>query len=60
MRKYIKKPWTMKEKELLAEYYYTVPMKELQIMLPERTVNSIRKQVVYLKSKQRRFKRNVS
>tara|TARA_B100000029_G_scaffold455757_1_gene483249 strand:+ start:3703 stop:3885 length:183 start_codon:yes stop_codon:yes gene_type:complete len=57
MRNYKKKPWTTKEKGLLSQYYYTVPMEELEVLFPDRTQNSIRKQVMYLKSKGWRFKK---
>lgn len=60
MRNYKKKPWTTKEKGLLAQYYYKIPLEELEVLLPDRTTNSIRKQVLYLKSKGWRFKKHAS
>ena len=57
MRNYKRKPWSMKEKGLLSQHYYKLPLAELQELLPERTENSIRKQVSYLKSKGWRFKK---
>ena len=60
MRKYKKKPWTMKEKGILLKYYYTLPKDELYEILPDRTPNAIRKQVLYLRSKGRGFRKNVS
>ena len=57
MRNYIKKPWSKKERTVLSQYYYLKSIEEIQLLLPERTPNAIRKQVLYLKKRGWRFKR---
>jgi|TARA_R110000787_G_scaffold37867_13_gene95909 hypothetical protein len=51
MRIYKKKPWSKAEKGILASFYYIIEKEELYKLLPDRTPNSIRKQVYYLKGK---------
>ena len=51
MKEYQKKPWTMNERNLLRNHYYSKDDKELLEMLPGRTLNSIRKQVSYLRKR---------
>lgn len=51
MKEYQKKPWTMNERNLLRSHYYTKNEEELLEMLPGRTLNSIRKQVSYLRKR---------
>ena len=57
MRKYTKKPWSKKERVVLSNNYYTLPTEEVLELLPERTPNAIRKQVLYLKKRGWPFKR---
>ena len=57
MRKYTKKPWSMKERSILSKYYYLKSMEEILLLLPERTPNAIRKQVLYLRKRGWPFKR---
>ena len=57
MRVYTKKPWSMKERSILSKYYYKVPLEEVQALLPGRTPNAIRKQVLYLRKRGWPFKR---
>jgi hypothetical protein len=56
MKKYKRKPWTVKERELLAFHYYNSDISTMLIMLPDRTQQSIRNQVSYLKKRNYRFK----
>tara|TARA_A100000164_G_C21859907_1_gene749515 strand:- start:415 stop:588 length:174 start_codon:yes stop_codon:yes gene_type:complete len=53
----MKKPWSKKERTVLSQYYYLKSIEEIQLLLPERTPNAIRKQVLYLKKRGWRFKR---
>jgi len=55
MKEYKKVPWTENERRILQLYYYTVPRGVLLNLLPTRNMNSIRKQVKYLKDRGRRF-----
>tara|TARA_B100000530_G_C15803159_1_gene426450 strand:+ start:139 stop:324 length:186 start_codon:yes stop_codon:yes gene_type:complete len=57
MRKYIKRPWSKEERTVLSQYYYLKSIEEIQLLLPERTPNAIRKQVLYLRKRGWRFKR---
>ena len=57
MRNYMKKPWSKKERTVLSQYYYLKSIEEIQLLLPERTPNAIRKQVLYLRKRGWRFKR---
>ena len=57
MRKYIKKPWSIKERGILSNYYYLRSMEEILLLLPGRTPNAIRKQVLYLRKRGWPFKR---
>jgi len=57
MRKYTKKPWSMKERSILSKYYYLKSIEEILLLLPERTPNAIRKQVLYLRKRGWPFKR---
>jgi hypothetical protein len=56
MKKYLKKPWSDAEKNLLKDYYYTLSKDELFKVLPGRGLNAIVKQVQYLKRRNQRFK----
>jgi len=51
MKTYSKKPWSIRERVLLKEYYYKSDEEELLKILPGRTYNSIRKQVSYLRKR---------
>lgn len=51
MKEYQKKPWTHHERNLLRNYYHLKNEEELLEMFPGRTMNSIRKQVSYLKKR---------
>jgi len=57
MRKYIKRPWSKKERLFLTRTYYTLPKEEVYALLPERTPNAIAKQVLYLKKRGWTFNR---
>ena len=57
MRVYTKKPWSMKERSILSKYYYLKSIEEILLLLPERTPNAIRKQVLYLRKRGWPFKR---
>jgi hypothetical protein len=57
MRKYTKKPWSRKERLVLARAYYILPKQEVYALLPERTPNAIAKQVLYLRKRGWPFKR---
>lgn len=47
----------MKERSILSKYYYKMPLEEVQALLPNRTPNAIRKQVLYLRKRGWPFKR---
>ena len=51
MKEYQKKPWSQDERNKLRNHYYVATEKELLDMLPGRTLNSIRKQVSYLRKR---------
>jgi len=51
MKRYEKKPWTDAERHLLRDYYYPLGVEEVSKLLPGRSVNSIVKQVSYLKKR---------
>jgi hypothetical protein len=51
MKEYQKKPWTHDERNLLRNEYYFKNEKELLEMFPGRSMNSIRKQVSYLRKR---------
>ena len=51
MKQYTKKPWSIRERVLLKEYYNNCTVEELLELLPGRTENSIRKQVSYLRKR---------
>jgi hypothetical protein len=51
MKKYKKEPWSDAERSLLKDYYYTLSREELYKILPDRTLNAMVKQVIYLKKK---------
>lgn len=51
MKRYTKRPWTMDERNLLRRHYHASSEEELQQLFPDRTINSIRKQVQYLKKR---------
>lgn len=50
MKDYQKRPWTQAERNLLRLHYYFKTEQELLEMFPDRSINSIRKQVAYLKN----------
>jgi hypothetical protein len=51
MKEYQKKPWTQDERNLLRNQYYCNTEDELLKMFPGRSMNSIRKQVSYLRKR---------
>lgn len=51
MKEYQKKPWTHEERNLLRNQYYCEDEQELLEMFPGRSMNSIRKQVSYLRKR---------
>jgi len=51
MKDYQKRPWTHAERNLLRLHYYLKTEEELVQMFPDRSINSIRKQVTYLKKR---------
>lgn len=51
MKEYQKKPWTQDERNLLRNQYYFKNEDELLEMFPGRSMNSIRKQVSYLRKR---------
>ena len=51
MKEYQKKPWTQDERNILRNQYYCKTEEELLQLLPGRTMNSIRKQVSYLRKR---------
>jgi hypothetical protein len=57
MRNYVKKPWSIRERELLRDNYYLASKEELLQMLPGRTLTSIQSQVHYLRKRGWYFKR---
>ena len=57
MKEYKKKPWTQEERTLLRNNYHLKNEEELLELFPERTINSIRKQVFYLKKRGWTFNR---
>ena len=56
MKKYKKKPWSMHERRVLSEYYFTLNIEDIMELLPERTEQAIRNQVNYLRKRGYRFK----
>lgn len=57
MKNYFKRPWTDNERRLLAQHYLFVTPEEIQLMLPDRSIQSIRNQVHYLRKRGYRFKK---
>lgn len=51
MKEYQKKPWTQDERNILRIHYYVETNEKLLERLPGRTMNSIRKQVSYLRKR---------
>ena len=51
MKRYSKKPWTHSERTLLRKVYSKSTEDELVKTFPERSINSIRKQVSYLRKR---------
>lgn len=51
MKDYQKRPWTHSERNMLRNNYYSMTEEELLQEFPDRTINSIRKQVAYLKKR---------
>ena len=60
MKNYFKRPWTDDERRLLAQNYLFLSAEEIQNLLPNRSLQSIRNQVHYLRKRGYRFKRNAS
>jgi hypothetical protein len=56
MKKYKRKPWTDTERKILAAYYFSQDINEMMHMLPDRSEQSIRNQVAYLRKRGYRFK----
>lgn len=57
MKEYQKKPWTQEERNLLRSQYCCKTEQELLEMFPGRSMNSIRKQVSYLRKRGWSFSR---
>jgi hypothetical protein len=57
MKKYERKPWSIRERELLRQNYYTVDKEKLQELLPSRTLTAIASQAHYLQKRGWYFKR---
>jgi len=51
MKDYQKRPWSHEERKSLRAHYGKVPMRDMLSLLPDRTENSIRKQVHYLRKR---------
>jgi len=51
MKIYSKKPWSQRERQLLKEVYGSSNEEQLREHFPDRTYNSVRKQVSYLRKK---------
>jgi hypothetical protein len=56
MKNYKRKPWTDTERKILAAYYFSQDINEMMHMLPDRSEQSIRNQVAYLRKRGYRFK----
>lgn len=56
MKKYKKQPWTVDERRILSEYYFTLNLEDMAFMLPNRTEQAIKNQVTYLRKRGYRFK----
>jgi len=59
MKTYQKKPWTTNERAMLRTHYYFLSAKELEEKFPGRSINSITKQVAYLRKRGWSFKKPV-
>jgi hypothetical protein len=57
MKKYKRKPWTDEERKTLAAHYFHQDIESMMYMLPDRTEQSIRNQVAYLRKRGYRFKK---
>jgi len=57
MKKYERKPWSIREREILRNNYYTVDKEKLQELLPSRTLTAMASQVHYLRKRGWYFKR---
>ena len=57
MKKYKRKPWTDEERKILATHYFKQDIQAMMYMLPDRTEQSIRNQVAYLRKRGYRFKK---
>ena len=51
MKQYKKKPWSHRERLLLKESYRESTETQLLELFPNRTYNSVRKQVAYLRKR---------
>ncbi len=56
MKIYKKKPWTVNERKLLALHYFNTDINNMGELLPDRSHQSIRNQVSYLRKRGYRFK----
>jgi len=56
MKKYKKRPWTTDERRILASQYYHLDIESMAMLLPGRTIQSIRNQVSYIRKRGYRFK----
>jgi hypothetical protein len=56
MKKYKKRPWTTDERRILASQYYQLDIDSVAMLLPGRTIQSIRNQVSYIRKRGYRFK----
>ena len=51
MKKYVRKPWSVREREILRQNYYIVDKEKLQELLPSRTSTAIASQAHYLQKR---------
>jgi hypothetical protein len=56
MKKNKTKPWSDADRKTLAMYYFHASIEEVCSLLPERSIQSIRNQVNYLKKRGYRFR----
>jgi len=57
LKQYKKKPWTLEERRILSENYFLLNIDDLLTLLPDRSEQSIRNQVNYLRKRGYRFKK---
>lgn len=51
MKRYTKRPWSRRERELLRQVYYKSTAEELQECFPDRSYNACVKQAKYLQDR---------